>query len=805
MASPHSGFLKETVELLRVETDLFDLYISGRPFHPTVKTLNLHKDESEEVIGAALEVIPAKHGLKLSIVKVFSPGQCGLVDLGAEPVYPCFYETQAYELVIQKKTDKSVEFHHDNILLRMAVKPLGKELLSGVLNFGNEVGYTDLEIRVGGQSSLILRLEIFPSKMDYKRDYQMILKDVNEQVYNLAFDFLRKTYNLTGLKETKYRSLTEFFTILSQVFRQLTTTVDRIQAVPHQRLMKVNKVMDSNRVKKAGRENLKFLAHNPHFLVKDARNGFIRINMDCYSPVRLIESKRKINYDTQENRFLRWMLTTIKQKLRKLKVRLAQMERANDPVLMRRLDNMEAQLGRLLKADFLVDVGEMRQMTVSLVLQMAPGYRDVYRIYLILMKGLAIQGDLFRLSLKDLAQLYEYWCFLKLNSILKKKYKLVKQDIIRVRRGGLFVTLDQSQKASVTYLNPKNGETFGLFYNSMPRKSGGRPPTLAQKPDNVLSLRKKESKVDSHYVFDAKYRINPAYVGTSYRERYEHPGPEEDDINTMHRYRDAIVYENQQTGDFERGLYGAYVLFPYQDEELFREHRFYKSIKKVNVGAFPFLPNSTALMEEFLDELILDSPEKAYERSTRPRGTESYYKDKLSGKDVLVGALKDKAQLAVCLERKFYHIPLKRLFSEQTVLTQMKYVAIYQSRTLFGEKESGVSWIGQIERWEVVPRGQIKERPARRGRESELYVRFTIKEWTRLTHVVKPGGNFVYSHLFTTKYILDRAEELAELRLATDEELGDWREKRRLGKVKVELDHEYVDKAGKVLGVRVVR
>ena len=97
----------------------------------------------------------------------------------------------------------------------------------------------------------------------------------------------------------------------------------------------------------------------------------------------------------------------------------------------------------------------------------------------------------------------------------------------------------------------------------------------------------------------------------------------------MYRYRDAIVYENQQTGDFERGLYGAYVLFPYQDEDLFREHRFYKSVKKVT---FPFLPNTTALMEEFLDELILDSPEKAYERSTRPRGTESYYEDKLSGK-----------------------------------------------------------------------------------------------------------------------------------------------------------------------------
>jgi len=157
----------------------------------------------------------------------------------------------------------------------------------------------------------------------------------------------------------------------------------------------------------------------------------------------------------------------------------------------------------------------------------------------------------------------------------------------------------------------------------------------------------------------------------------------------------------------------------------------------------------------------------------------------------------------VCLEHRFYHIPLKNLFSQQKLLTQMQFVAIYQSRRLFGEKESGISWLGQIERWEVVPRHEIKERPARRGQQNELYVRFQIKEWTRLPHLVKPGGNFVYSHLFTTKYILDRAEELAELRLGTEEELREWREKRRLGKVKVELDHEYVDKAERVLGVRV--
>jgi hypothetical protein len=107
-----------------------------------------------------------------------------------------------------------------------------------------------------------------------------------------------------------------------------------------------------------------------------------------------------------------------------------------------------------------------------------------------------------------------------------------------------------------------------------------------------------------HFVFDAKYRLNPAIPGDSYAEYYGGPGPEVDAINTMHRYRDAIVAENRDTGKYERIISGAFVLFPYADEARFEEHHFYRSIQKVQVGALPFLPNATRLMADFLQELV---------------------------------------------------------------------------------------------------------------------------------------------------------------------------------------------------------
>lgn len=812
MVSPHSGLHKESVELLRIETNLFDLYIKGKPFHPTVEAMQLHRESDEVWVEATLDVTPAP-GLNMDGVYIFSPIQGQIIEQGVEPIYPLFYENQTYLLVVEKKVDVDLSFYHENVHLRRDVKPLGKNILSGNLNFRSEVGYTELEIRLNGHALLNIRLEIFPVKLDYRRDYYMLLSEVNEQIYNLAFDFLRRTYQLSGLKETPNQSLTEFFAILRVIFQQLTSAVEHIRATPHHRLITLQEIRRVEQVKRAGKANRSFLAKHPEKLMHDPQGGAITIHGEHYRPTHLLETRRQIDFDTPENRFLRWMLLRIQGKLKDIRVRITQRERNNneplDCQLLKQIDDMQKHLNRLSSTGFLSEVGEMKQISITLVLQMAPGYRDVYRYYLMLMKGLSIQGDLFRLSLKDLAQLYEYWCFLKLHSLLKQKYDLIRQDIIRVHRNGLFVTLDKSRKASVTYRNPLNGEHFTLYYNSLPSEDASDFPTVNQRPDNVLTLKKENSPFEYKYIFDAKYRLNPAYPGTQYQEKYEGPGPEEDDINTMHRYRDAIVYANQQPSvrsrsEYERSMFGAYVLFPYPDEDKYREHKFYKSIKKVNIGAFPFLPNSTRLVEEFLDELILDSPEKAYERSTRPRGTGKYYEDKLQGKNVIVGSMRDRDQLDICLNEYMYWIPLKFLAREQKLLTELEWLGLYQSKKAFGPQACGIYRYGKIASWQVVRRYEIKARPPRPGTDKELYVLFEIESWEKRERPIKPGERGIYTHLFTSKYIFDRAEEIAELKLENDEQLKDWREKRRLGRVQVELDDHYVDKAKRVIALNVV-
>ena len=54
---------------------------------------------------------------------------------------------------------------------------------------------------------LTVVLEIFPTKLDYKKDYKALLDGVNEEIYNLAYHFIKRTYLQGSAKIYKEPSL----------------------------------------------------------------------------------------------------------------------------------------------------------------------------------------------------------------------------------------------------------------------------------------------------------------------------------------------------------------------------------------------------------------------------------------------------------------------------------------------------------------------------------------------------------------------------------------------------------------------
>lgn len=745
MDSLHTG----SDELVYIRTDKVNLTLKGEATHPNFQGIEYGAGDSEFRISCNDEY-------ELSLKDCADTGTimvAGNVYSGVYKVSPLFYEQQRYEIVIESNGDHEIVFWHDNLNVRNKVTRVGRNsrILSGVINFGNEIGLSDLVIRVDGSNYLRLTIEVFPTKISYKDDYKAIVEDVTREVYGLVFDFLKKTYLGYQQNDRMLSSPVEFFAVIQRIFGEFIKAADMILAQPHHLLETMHEVLPSHKIKRIDNRGLRWIEKHP---------DQSKVINDRLLIARTLAVKKQITYDTKENRLTKYILRSTAKKLESFKQNYLNLQRMEDKAVICQIDDMMKQLNRRSNASFLINVGSHESSVgMSLVFSMAPGYRDLYKYYLMLLHGLSITGDVFHISVKDLAVLYEYWCFIKLNSMMKERYELISQDIVKVQGNGLYISLVKGSRSRVKYRNPVNGELITLSYN--PKET--ELPTGTQRPDNVLKLQKMGADTAYEYVFDAKYRINPALPGTDYYGTISQcPGPEVGDINTMHRYRDAIVY---QSGAFqyERTMFGAYVLFPYSNEEEYRHHRFYESINKVNIGGLPFLPSAVNLVSLMLDELVSDSPESAFERATLPRGIE----DKLqkvdwSIRDVLIGDLRTSAQLSVCLQHRFYHIPVSQVKDENLPI---RYVALYQSKRLFGG-EAGIRYYGEVKLCNRVRRKDIHYIPKN---SEEWYYYLEIKEWKTLS---KPIGikERAMGRQFTNMFLLEHSSEAPELGIRSEAE-----------------------------------
>ena len=750
-------------ELVYLQTDFLTVTIKGAASHPAFPGVEFKEKESTLRVSCddPYEINLAGDAETMSVQNL------SRASFGTYRMRPLFFEQQRYEIIIEPEEGYKVEFWHENYNIRKSVTPVGRksDMLSGVINFGNEIGMSDLVVLVDGKSYLKLTIEVFPSKIGYKDDYKAIVADVTAEVYNLVFDFLKKTYDSFDISSNKQSSPVEFFAIIRKIYDEFLSAADMVITKPHHVLETEHVVLPNYKIKRTDNKTLCWIEKHPS---RTMRSG------DQVLVERALAVKKYVTYDTKENRLTKYMLQSTAKRLENFRRQYLKLSRDTDPAMVDTIDAMIKGIQRRYNTGFLKEVEAAPASSgMSLVFSMAPGYRDLYRCYLLLQHGLSVTGSVFNVSVKDLAVLYEYWCFIKLNSLMKQRYELLSQDIIKVAGNGLFVSLIKGQRSRVRYRNPENGEVITLSYN--PKEISGA--TVPQKPDNVLSLKKKGAKVDYEYVFDAKYKINPALEGSLYQKMYSTPGPQEEDINTMHRYRDAIVYRSEAS-PFERTMFGAYVLFPYRNQEEYRNHRFYQSIEEVNIGGLPFLPSTTELVTEMLDELISDSPESAFERATLPAGIEDRLaKVDWSRRDVLIGTLRNNAQFRTCLDKKFYYIPAKLVNDENLPI---HYVALFQTPRIFSDK-AGIHYYGEVLRTALVRRKNIREVPQTHGNPDDLYYRFQIREWMQMDRPILPKeSGFIRE--FTNVFLLENAEYVPELLLRSEEEYRFYTElKRRTG------------------------
>ncbi len=670
-------------------------------------------------------------------------------------IAPLFFEQNDYIVTVRSVSEETLEFQSNSRSIEECVSRVMDDdptELNGVINFGNNVGFTDLIVLADGRQVLSIRMEVYPSKISYKDDYRAMLTDINNMVSESVLDFMRKTYQVFVPDHHKNNVPAVFFAVLQTVYDRYIRAMGRIIAVPHHKLMTEYEVMPHYKAGRTDIRSIRWLEKHP----ENIRTGQGRIMAE-----RVLSARKKITYDTQENRLVRFMLRSTIQRIDDFANRYKSSAQKPDPGVISGAAKMAGEMRRLLSTTFLASVSEYNASeSMSLVFGMAPGYRELYKYYLVLQNGISVGGDIFRMSVRETAQLYEYWCFIKLYDILRSRYTLKSPDIIKVDRKGVTVDLVRGKSSRVTFLNARTGERIYLAYNP----SEIQTQTVRQKPDNVLELEKRGSKTAYKYVFDAKYRIETEPDGDRYPDT--RPGPKVEDINTMHRYRDSIVYATPGSRfTFEKTMFGAYILFPYANEEEYRKHRFYKSIDSVNIGGLPFLPSATTLVSELLDDLVSDSPESAFERASLPVGIETRLKTvEWKKREVLIGLVPDAGHLCIFLENKMY---FTRRFDPDRL--PIRYVALY-------EKGRGISRYGEVVGWEKTERRHL---PGISAYPDAQYHVFRVLDWKSLSASISVSEYGPNPVAYTNFFLLSHASVYSELMLKSEADYRFFTELRR--------------------------
>ncbi len=443
------------------------------------------------------------------------------------------------------------------------------------------------------------KFTIKSKKLNYETEYKQMLSDVAERSAEallsggfiasdqFVFDLEQGDLDLTALSYLAAK-------LESPEFRNALAT---IRARPDHRWQEDIIEVPPGRGSVGGPRLMRALVGPGRKIPKPEHLSHLPAN---FLPHRIPRINAQIDFDSVANRFIRHVLLTW-QKFARSKIQ--ELEASIDDKISRptvraidKLKIVEQVCGAALIQEPLRSAGRLTSFPqANTVLTSRPGYRDIFRMFLRyrLQVKIALPDSVepFSVSKRDVANLYEMWCFLEVMNCLEKILGAADQRaLFRANDKKFQLNLVSGEDSKVEW----QGVCFGRevkvclwynkkFQNSLFGKTGSW--TNEYKPDISLqvSLKKPLGELEDFYSdlwvhFDAKYKLE---VDSNESEAEEQA--KKDDLSKMHTYRDAI-----------RRTAGAYVLYPGSQTESFRQ---FQEILP-GLGAFPFRPADQSTEED---------------------------------------------------------------------------------------------------------------------------------------------------------------------------------------------------------------
>ncbi|OBF45927.1 hypothetical protein A5719_00020 [Mycolicibacterium peregrinum] len=347
-------------------------------------------------------------------------------------------------------------------------------------------------------------------------------------------------------------------------------------------------------------------------------------------PAALTRDRAEATVDNAANRFVKFALERWRAvSLELIDVLYRSSQKVESGPLRRGLQvaaEVGAQLDEHLAHPMFREVSSLQRMPTSdQVLLKRAGYREVFRTFAMTESGPTVHidhgdtTDVFAASQRNIATLYEFWCFL---AVVDSLGRACGEDrtarAFAVAGDGLSLTMRSGRASRLSWSVTRGDRPLHVevYFNRTFTGSDDRDGSWSQamRPDCSVLVRPEggtPSLVRQHELevwlhFDAKYRVDNLLAQLTSASDSGEPdegltttgGAKRDDLLKMHAYRDAIA----RTA-------GAYVLYPGSEILNIRRHPGFKELLP-GLGAFPLRPSSSGLpsssqaLDQFFDDVL---------------------------------------------------------------------------------------------------------------------------------------------------------------------------------------------------------
>lgn len=472
--------------------------------------------------------------------------------------------------------------------------------ISGVIDFLNQPGNFSLRFEYidtnGKRRQEFLTFEVVSPKLDTKHDLKEITRLIDDEYENYVYQYLSLTFQSQKLVRANSSDGDVWMSIFQSIVDRYINAVKYIEHHSNQRSVQRVYHHKAERIKRWNVKELEKFANRG----EDADKYYYRNQV----------AEQTIN--TRENRFVKHTLQVISERLEEVFGRIEKKygEDLSD-AYVKQIKEYRDTFRQTMNNKFFRSIGKFEgKMQESQVLQQRAGYRNVYVCWQMLRSVFNLEEGSTQIGMRMIWKLYEVWCYLVMKRLICKILNIdYENDKVRLEhQGSSLVDCLEDEKASCTWrfyfdeeenrLSERRTAYAELVYQCRYKYDESaieeHTLTIEQIPDIVLNIYRKD-KITLTYLFDAKYRVSDDKYSAIENATDE---PVRETLNTMHHYRDAILYgtmPERMDGikhPESKEVIGGYILFPGRvgSEDALDKKYYVKSIKSVNIGAIPVMP-----------------------------------------------------------------------------------------------------------------------------------------------------------------------------------------------------------------------